>query len=180
MRRRERGFTLLEVVVSMVLFGIFLMILVVLTAEMNNYEKKLPINFMKHPQVSAVVSRLRRDVLDASSGIPGTTPYLPQWPPGPDPQYTNSKQLLIIRTMEPDLKLKTVVWDFREEGIVTRRSYNVGVPTDWIARGLPPDISYFDLGAEQIAGRDWAVRLKAVDKKGRVALDQIFQPRAHQ
>ena len=76
--RRARGYTLLELVIAMAIFGIFLMILTVLTAEMRNYEKKLPINFMKHPQVSAVVSRLRKDVLDADLA----TPYPPEWPPG--------------------------------------------------------------------------------------------------
>ena len=170
--KRAAGFTLLEVVVAMTVFGIFLWILIMLTAEMRNNEKKLPVNFMKHPQVAAVVSRLRRDVLDGIGDATGN-PYLDQWP-ATNPQYVNSSQVLILNTWENGQK--TVVWDFREPGIVTRRSYNVGVATDWVARGLP---TQFEVGAEKIPGRYWAVRIKARDTKGRIAIDQIFQPRAH-
>lgn len=173
--RRTAGFTLLELVVSMFVFGIFLMILIMLTSEMRRYESKLPVNFMKHPQVSAVVSRLRRDVLDAMGDATGN-PYVQEWPPT-NPQYRNTRQVLIINTWENGPK--TVVWDFREPGVVMRRSYNVGIATDWVARGLPEDIGSFDLGAEKIPGRSWAVRITATDKKGRIAIDQIFQPRAH-
>lgn len=167
--RRTAGFTLVELVVAMFVFGIFLWILIMLTAEMRNHEKTLPVNFMKHPQVSAVVSRLRRDVLDAVD-----RPYDPPYPTG----YRMGPQVLIIRTVEPDGR-KSVVWDFREPGVVTRRSFNVGIAKDWTARGLPED-SYVEIDAVEIAGRNFAVRLIAKDRKGRIAIDQIFVPRAHQ
>lgn len=170
--RRAAGYTLLEVIVAMAVFGIFLAMLIMLTAELRNYEKKLPVNFMKHPQVSAVVSRVRRDVLDAVPDATGN-PYLSSWPPQ-NPQYTNSRQVLIIQTLEAGGQ-KVVVWDFRQESIVLRRSYNVGVPTDWVARGMPSD---FEVDAVQV-GYGYAVRLTGKDKKGRIAIDQIFQPRAH-
>lgn len=171
-RRRLAGYTLLEIVVSMAVFGIFLMILIALTSEMNSYEKKLPVNFMKHPQVTAVVSRLRKDVLDATL----SNTYPTEWPTA-NPQYTQTSETLILTSLQEDGSLRTVVWDFREEGIVTRRSYNVGVPTDWIARGLPAQMS---VDSVEFPGRLYGVRLTAKDKKGRIAIDQIFQPRAHE
>jgi prepilin-type N-terminal cleavage/methylation domain-containing protein len=167
-RRRAAGYTLLELVVAMAIFGIFLLILMTLTAEMHSYEKKLPINFMKHPQVTAMVSRLRKDVLDADR-----VPYEKTWQ-----EYTMGPQVLIIRTWELSGR-KVVVWDFRTPREVTRRSYNVGVASDWVARGLPQDMSYLEIDAQKIEGRSWAVRLIAKDTKGRTAIDQIFVPRAH-
>lgn len=175
MVRRERGYSLMEVVIAMAVFGVFLLMLTVLTAEMSRYEKKLPINFMKHPQLSAIVSRLRKDVLDADPGkLP--SPYLDIWPED-NPQYANGKQVLIVRTIEEDGR-KVVVWDFREKGVVIRRSYGVGAPKEWIARGLPPAVE-LAIDAEKIPGRYYAVRFKAVDEKGRIAIDQILQPRTY-
>ena len=172
-KRRDAGYSLLEIVVSMAVFGIFLLILTILTAEMRNYEKKLPVNFMKHPQVTAVVSRLRQDVLDA----PLTNDMYPsKWPPT-NPEYEQSKQILIIRTEREETGQRVVVWDFREKGIAIRRVYNVGVATDWTARGLPVEMW---VEANQISDRPWGLRLKATDAKGRLAIDQIFQPRAHE
>ena len=172
--RRTRGYTLLELVIAMAIFGIFLMILTVLTAEMTSYEKKLPINFMKHPQVSAVVSRMRKDVLDADL----TTPYPAEWPPG-NPQYTQTNNTLIVNSFQEDGSRQTIVWDFRDPGVVTRRAFNVGISRDWVARGLPPQLSKIDIDSVEIPGRNFAVRFRAIDEKGRIAIDQIFQPRAH-
>ena len=64
MRRRERGFTLLEVIVAMSIFGVFLYIVFSLTSDMRGWEKRLPVNFMRNPQVMSVVARMRRDVMD--------------------------------------------------------------------------------------------------------------------
>ena len=69
--RRQRGFTLMEVVVTMAIFGVFLMIVGALTLEMRGNEKRYPVNFMQHPQVIAVLSRLKRDVQDSF----GSNPY---------------------------------------------------------------------------------------------------------
>ena len=65
MVRRERGFSLIEISVTLALFGLFLLIIAVLTAEMRRSERRFPINFMTHPDVGVVVARLRRDVYDS-------------------------------------------------------------------------------------------------------------------
>ena len=171
-RRRQAGYSLIEIVVAMGIFGLFLAILFILTAEMRAYQKRLPINMMRHPQVSVVVARLRRDVLDAY----GTNPYhRSEWD-----GYKQTPKSLIIDTIDPDdWSSLTIVWDFQTPGEVHRREYRVGKKTEWVARGLPEDFSQLQIGAVKI-DQPYAVELEARDKKGRLALHLIFQPRAEE
>lgn len=171
MVRRERGFTLLETVFALAIFGILIFMLTVMTAEMRGNDKRYPLNYMRHPQVSSVLSRMRRDVLDATQ------------PMYPDPfivgttTYKQSPETLIIYSMQPSGFPETVVWDFSIGGVATRRSFNVGAQvSQWMARGLP---SQFTIDIFEIPGRPYGVRVQARDKAGQLAIDQIFQPRAH-
>lgn len=169
---RQRGYSLLEVVIAMAIFGLFLSILAVLTVEMRGYEERLPVNFMRHPQVISVVARLRRDVLDAH----GKSPYRNE-----HEGYTMSEKTLILESVQANGSVQTVVWDFSTPGEVRRRAWNVGVPTDWVARGLPEDFtSGIVIDAVSIPGRPWGVRIIAKDRKGQTAIDQLLQPRAHE
>jgi hypothetical protein len=69
------------------------------------------------------------------------------------------------------------VWDFRTPGVVNRKAFSVGnVVSDWVARGVPAN---FSVGTFEIPNRPYAVRIRATDEKGKLAIDQIFQPRAH-
>ena len=172
MRKRQRGYSLLEVVFAMAIFGIFLAVLFLLTAEMRFYEKRLPINMHKNPQVIAVLARLRRDVLDAATHQPYEKSY---------DGFESSDKVLIIQTMMPNGGQRTVVWDFRTPREVRRREYNVGVYEDWVSRGLPVDFSNLEIGALKVnPGSAWAVHVQARDEKGRLAIDTILQPRATQ
>jgi prepilin-type N-terminal cleavage/methylation domain-containing protein len=166
---RARGFTLLETIFTLSIFGVFIIILVTLTAEMRGYDKRYPVNFMKHPQVTAVMSRMRKDVTDAF----GADPY-----PGSYANYTQTEKTLIIYSVQTTGFTQTVIWDFREPGVVRRRAYSVGaVVSDWVARGVP---TTFIVGTYEIPNRPFAVRIRASDQGGRLAIDQIFQPRAHE
>ena len=164
MVKRERGYSMLDVVIALAVFGIFLMIIVALTAEMRANEKRYPINFMAHPEVSAVMARIRKDIFD--------TKYYPaEW------QGTSqSPQTLILYTLTQGGTGETVIWDFRTEGEVHRKSFNGPQPnTEWVAHGLPKfSIDSFTLDT----GQD-AVRIKAVDNQNRLAIDEIFVPRPH-
>jgi len=165
---RERGFTLLETVFALAIFGILIFILTVMTAEMRGNDKRYPLNYMRHPQVSSVLSRMRRDVLDATQG--------PMYPVSAGP-YTQTKETLIIYVMQPSGFAETVVWDFSVEGTATRKTFNVGAQvSEWTARGLPSKLT---LDIFEIPDRPYGVRLLARDKAGQLAIDQIFQPRAH-
>lgn len=165
MVRRERGFTMLELVVSITVFGAFLLILTMLTAEMRAYEKKLPVNFLKHPQTSAMLSRIRKDVLDGW----GAEPFVNYGP------YTQTEKTLVLKTVQENGGLQTIVWDFRTTGVAKRIAFNVGVATSWTANGVP------EMKVDAIANPDgtYAVRLKGIDTKGRVSIDQVLQVRGH-
>lgn len=161
---RQRGYTLLEVSVAMALFGIFLYIVVTLTAEMRRNEKRWPIDFMSHPDVSAVVLRLRRDVNDSK--------YFPDaWQ-----SYTQSDTTPIIYTITPAGFGETIVWDFRTPGEVTRHAWDANQPQDdWHARGTP----VFTTEKYEAPNGQKGLHVRAVDDKGRLAIDQIFLPRPH-
>jgi prepilin-type N-terminal cleavage/methylation domain-containing protein len=167
---RQRGFTLMELVITMAIFGMFLMMLGALTMEMRGQEKRYPVNFMQHPQVVAVLSRMRRDVEDAF----GSQPYLQS---SPDGRYQMSSQVLIFQTMVAG-GTQTVVWDLSKSREVHRISYNVGVPTEWVARGLPAEFAAtFD--DVTVPGHPDGVRITAADSHHRLTIDQYLQPRAH-
>ena len=143
-------------------------IFAILTSEMRAHQKRLPINFMRHPQISAVVSRMRRDVQDGF----GSDPYKPNF----DGYSMAEDKVIIVETVQPNGGVQTIIWDLREDGVARRRAYNVGLVTEWIARGLP---AIFDIDAVDIPGRPYGVRFTATDSEGRLAIDQILQPRGH-
>lgn len=162
---RQRGFTLLEVVVSLVAFGAFLWIIVLLTAEMRGLEKRMPVNFMSHPQVGAVLSRLRKDVQDATAPF-----YLDSYQ-----TWTRSPTVLIVYSLQKSGYAETIVWEFKPSEVI-RHAYSVGNETStWTARQTPTFTKEgFDLPQGPVA-----VRIKAYDDENRLAVDQIFQPRTH-
>ena len=164
--RGAPGFTLLEVSVTIAIFGLFLYILIVLTSEMQRQEKRMPVNFMAHPEVGAVLARLRKDVLDA------TNPYYP----AAYDKYSQTPQTLIVYTLKQSGFAETVVYDFSTAGEVHRLAFSAGAQTsEWVARGTPQ----FTITDFPIDQRPDAVRVQAVDEKGRLAIDQILQPRPH-
>lgn len=162
-RRRERGYSLIEITVTLAIFGIFLYIIVMLTAEMRRNEKKWPVDFMTHPDVSAVVARLRRDIED--------TRYFPQQ----IGTYTPSAQVLLLYTHMESGFGATVVYDFTTAGEVHRIEFTGPQPTmQWVAHGVPT----FRAELADVSGED-AVHITATDSNGRLAIDQTIVPRAH-
>lgn len=168
-RRRERGYSLVEVTVMLAVFGAMLAIFFILTSEMRQWEKRLPVNYMRHPQVTAVLARLRRDVVSAA--------------PDPYPEefgdWKNTPKTLIIETLLEIGGRQTIVWDFSRPTVVTRHAYTSTMEeSTWVARGLPPDFSA-DIDSVEFEGREWAVRIMAKDSNGQVSIDQIYEPRVH-
>ena len=163
-RRRARGFSLMEVVVTMALFGVFLFIIVTMTAEMSRNEKKWPINFLAHPEVGGVLARMRRDISD-STNLPQTFET-----------YTRSPTTLIAYSINQDGTAETVVWDFNRPGEVHRKAFKATLLTsEWVAREAP----IFICSEASLPSGQEAVRISAIDKEGKLAIDEIFVPRPH-
>jgi prepilin-type N-terminal cleavage/methylation domain-containing protein len=162
--KRERGYTMMEIVVTLAVFGIFLWIVVILTSEMRANEKRYPINYMAHPEVSAVMARMRKDIFD--------TKYYPAEFQG----YQQTPQTLILYTLRQTGFAETVIWDFRTAGEVHRKAFNATeLSTEWVARGLPKfQIDKYDLDTGQTA-----TRITATDEQNQLAIDEIFVPRPH-
>ncbi len=160
----------MEILVTLAVFGTFLFIITDLSLEMRAAEKRYPVNFMRHPQIVSVLARMRRDVLDAF----GANPYPDA---SPDGKYAQSPKTLIVQTMVNG-GAQTVVWDYSVPGEVHRISYNVGVKTEWVARGLPPDFNAA-IDAVEVPGHPYGVRMTAYDAAGKLAVDEYLQPRAH-
>ena len=159
----------------MALFGVFLVIFFMLTAEMRQWEKRLPVNFMRHPQIMSVIARMRRDVLDAHAAN-GNNPYRHS-----HDGYKMSPKTLILESLLPTGGVQIIVWDFSTAGLAKRVAYNVGVKTHWVARDLPSEFTdNVDIDAIQLPGRPWGVRFIARDRNGKVSIDQILQPRSHE
>ncbi len=164
-KRRTGGFTLAEVLVSMSIFMVVLLIMFTLTREMRNYDKKMPVNMMRHPQTNAVLSRLRKDVLCGLSSTPFKDSF----------QEYSSDDVLIVETLNDSAYVRTIVWDFRVAGQAIRREYNVGeLSSEWIARGVPRIVANVDLEENP-----QSVRVQAKDDSGKLAIDQTYTPRTH-
>jgi prepilin-type N-terminal cleavage/methylation domain-containing protein len=163
-RVRARGFTLMEVVVTTAIFGVFLFIIVTLTAEMRRNEKKWPINFFAHPEVGSVLARMRRDIVD-STLLPDNFET-----------YSQSPMTLITYTINQDGTAETVVWDFSKPGEVHRKAFTATLlSSEWMARDVP----VFLCSSEELPSGQQGVRIRAIDKEGKLAIDEIFVPRPH-
>lgn len=168
-KRRSAGYTLMEVAVAMAIFGIFIFITLSLTREMYTYERKLRIDYYRHPQIIAVMARMRRDVLDAF----GSDPYLTEYD-----GYKNSPKTLILETLNESGGTQKVVWDFSQPTVIVRRAYGLGGVREWKARGVPPEFAAgVSIDATENPKGAYGVRLVALDKYGRTAIDQVFLPR---
>lgn len=168
-RSHRSGYTLLEMVVAMAIFGIVTFILLSLTRELAFWERRLKLDFLRHPQIVAVLSRMRRDVADGWSDNPYSATA---------PGYTNTPKTLVLWTLNPAGGRETVVWDLSTPGVVERRAYTALDTKVWRARGVPPDFSADITSATNpnpygIVG----VRITAIDSRGRIAIDQTFFPR---
>jgi prepilin-type N-terminal cleavage/methylation domain-containing protein len=170
-RRAERGYSLMEITVVLAVFGIFLYIVVSLTAEMRRQETKYPVNFLTNPEVNSILTRLRRDVYD-------TKAYYPEYasvPAGTD--------VLWVDAISEAGTSEVVMWDFRTEGEVHRRVYNSAQVqvSEWVTRATP-HFAFVVPAPEGPHGSN-PVEVQAFDitdpKKPKLSIDEIITPRPH-
>ena len=165
-RRRARGYTMMEIVVTLALFGVFLFIIVTMTAEMRRNEKKWPVNFFAHPEVGSVLARMRRDIYDSTAR--------PR-------QLRNVQQLAADADRLHDQQRRHGrdggVGFQRRRGEVHRR----GVQSDAAVVGVDgawPAAVHGALPESMPSGQD-AMRIRAVDKEKKLAIDELIVPRPH-
>ena len=162
---RQRGYTIMELVMTLAIFGVVMAIVGILTLEMRKQEAKYPVNLMAHPDVSALIARMRKDVFDAK--------YLPAEFQG----YTQTSKTLILYSVQQTGFAETIVYDFSIRGEVHRKIYNSQqLAGEWVAHAVPDfQRGDYDLGTGQTA-----VRLTARDDQQRLAIDEILVPRPHE
>ncbi len=167
MVKRQKGFSLAEVLVSMTIFMVVLVIVFSLTREMSVWEKKLPVNLMRHPQTNAVLARLRKDILSGIAPEPFKFTFQ---------GYVEAPDVVILEMLNEAGFARTVVWDFRTSRQAIRREYNAGeLASEWIARGVPR----IETEKIEIPNRPDSLQIRAKDESGNLAIDQTYQPRAH-
>jgi prepilin-type N-terminal cleavage/methylation domain-containing protein len=163
--RRARGYSLMEIVIAMALFGVFLFVLATVTTEMRRNEKKWPVNFFSHPEVGSALFRMRHDILDSTS-FPDTFD-----------KYSQSPTTLIVYTINQDGTAETVVWDFSQPGEVDRKAFKATLlSSEWKTLEDPIFVSTLE---PMESGGEQQVHIRAIDKEGKLAIDQIFVPRPH-
>jgi hypothetical protein len=150
--------------VTVAIFGVFVIIIGTLTYNMYYVQQKWPINYMTHPEVGGVVARVRRDVLDSLH-------Y-----PGEFEGFVQTNRTLILYVVGQDGYAKTVIYDFRKSNEVRRLEYkSKELESTWIGRAMPA----FEIGGHTLDSGEIAVHLTARDTGGKLAIDQIFVPRPH-
>lgn len=167
-KRRERGYSLLEVTVVLAVFGVFLYIVVMLTGEMRRQEKKYPVNFLTNPEVNSVLARLRRDVAD-------TKLYYSEFA-----GVKTGTDVLWVDTITEGGASQVVMWDFRTPGEVHRRVYNSAQVqvSEWVTHGTP----LFSWTPKDGPHDSNGVEVRAFDVSGttpKLSIDEIIIPRPH-
>lgn len=159
---RRRGYTLVEMAVALAIFSLLLMVAVSLENQMLRFDRSMRLRFMIHPEHMAVIARVRRDVLDAQ-GYPVSA--------GP---HVQSPKSLILAQLSGQNAIQQVVYDFSEEGLVRRITYQQNQKIgEWLGRGLPRfEVSSFTMPNDEVA-----VRLQGLDRNGVLVVDQILLPR---
>lgn len=159
----KRGFSLMEVVVAMAVLGVVILAMTMLTAEYRRYDRAVQFKWFVHPEIDAVLSRMRADVIE-------TTGY-----PAEVNGYVQGEKVLILQTRDVTLHTEETVWDFREPPIARRLRYRSGeVAESWQANGLPE----FTIAAAPMPDGAVGLRLQGKDGEGRVIVEQTLAPRA--
>ena len=156
---RDRGFSLIEMVVAMAILSVFVLIIVGLERGALGLVKEADPARVSLTDLDPVVARFGRDVLDADGYWPNNRPL---------DEYEQSETTLILR-LPADEDDDAVVWNFSDAG-AKRVTYANGQSTsEWTWRGAAEwKISSFE--------ERW-VRLSA-NVEGKPLMDRIWRPRA--
>lgn len=156
----RRGFSLVELLVTLAILSAFVLIIVALERGALNLVRETNPSRVALTDLDPVIARFGRDVLDARG----------YWPNNRELDgYAQDETTLILR-LPPGSEADAVVWAFSNEG-ASRITYTGSAPSsEWTWSGAAEwSISSFE-------GR-W-VRLRA-SVEDRPLMDRIWRPRAH-
>ncbi len=160
--RVSRGFSLVEMLAAMVVFGVFLIVLVGLQREFLRYDGEMRVALFTHPAPFSVLARLRRDILD-SRGYPDSAG-----------EWTQTPQTLLLDVIGDDGKTHVVIWDFSNQTTARRVELKDGQPfAAWEARAVPR----YRIDNWEAPDGSTGLLVKAMDGEGNVVVDQIVTPR---
>jgi type II secretory pathway component PulJ len=152
-----RGMTVVELVVAMAVFSMFLVILALIAADFANLERGVRFRWFLHPDDAAVIARLRRDVLD-STGYPVAHAGEAQSP----------KHLILSMGGG-----RTVTWTFTEGRAVRGEWTGSAKQGEWSANATRD----FSIGSWSAPNEEIAVRISGRSRDGSLVVDQVFVPR---
>ncbi|MFN2442667.1 MAG: prepilin-type N-terminal cleavage/methylation domain-containing protein [Thermoanaerobaculia bacterium] len=156
-RPRNRGMTIIELVVAMAVFSVFMVILALIAADFASLERGVRFRWFLHPDDAAVIARLRRDVLD-STGYPV------------DHAGELQSARYLILSVGPG---KVVTWKFTPTSAVRSEWTGSAKQGEWTANATRD----FSIGAWSTPNDETAVRVSGRSSDGSLVIDQIFVPR---
>lgn len=160
-RERCAGFTMLELVVAMAIFAVFLAALLELQREAISFDRTIRFEWMRNSYPTAVAARLRKDVQEASS-------Y-----PASFLHFRQSPQMLLLRR-SADTPVRTIIYEF-DATSARRREYSGEDPTSyWETRDTP----HFFIDAAEGSNGETGVALRGFDRQNRLVVEGSFFPRA--
>jgi len=160
--RGTRGFTLVEMVVALAVFGVLILIMAVLEHHLAQVERRVKLDWFTHPELLAVVSRVRSDILESERVMESFG------------EWSEDASTLILSMGGEGSGRRVVVYDFSESGLARRYEFSgSSLDSTWTANGVPR----FEVGAYQFGSTGSGVALRALDQEGRLVIDRIFAPR---
>lgn len=164
---RQRGFTLIEIVVTLAIIGILILIFAVSQREALTWDRTNRIDYFRLPDQSAVLTRLRRDILDT---VEYSQPFA---------GYRQTDRTLLLIHFDRDQKERhVIVYDFSTSKKARRIEYlekDSGAPiSDWTANETPDyTVNLYNAGTAAPG-----VRILGRGDGGLLVVDQIMVPRA--
>jgi prepilin-type N-terminal cleavage/methylation domain-containing protein len=174
---RQRGFSLVELIVTVAIMGILIFMLVALQRELVTFDRKLKVDLFSQPNTSSVLHRIRRDVLNAQR-------YHPEEPYA-DYEWSETTMLLDypLDRAEGATKSFVVVWDFTEPDLAKRiELVDEKVVSEWsTTSGARYELNYdyrICRPTEPLpsCGGPQFIRLLGYDSKGGLVVDEKVAP----